>query len=111
VHLVVGKVDNMAEATQIHALGIRDGMRAKCLLTDTALRLKEEQFSRLNTIYRTHDDSFTYRASVVPDGEIGRFDFPPMHGRADIDGDLALESPAIDWLYETGYGLCPQLSL
>ncbi|QJE01510.1 AraC family transcriptional regulator [Massilia forsythiae] len=39
---------------------------------------------------------------VALDGEIGRFDFPPMRvAEVDVDGDLALESRAIDWLYAT----------
>jgi AraC family transcriptional regulator len=39
---------------------------------------------------------------VVPSGEIGRFDFPPMRvAEVAVSGDLALEARAIDWLYQT----------
>lgn len=39
---------------------------------------------------------------VKPAGEVGRFDFPPMRvAEVVISGDIALESRAIDWLYET----------
>jgi AraC family transcriptional regulator len=39
---------------------------------------------------------------VEPEGEIGRFDFPPMRvAEVVLSGDLALEARAIDWLYRT----------
>ncbi len=39
---------------------------------------------------------------VEPDGEIGRFEFPPMRvAEVIVRGDLALEARAIDWLYES----------
>ncbi len=39
---------------------------------------------------------------VVPAGEIGRFDFPPMRvAEVAVSGDIALEARAIDWLYKT----------
>ena len=39
---------------------------------------------------------------VEPEGEIGRFDFPPMRvAEVVLSGDLALEARAINWLYET----------
>lgn len=39
---------------------------------------------------------------VVPAGEIGRFEFPPMRvAEVVIRGDIALEARAIDWLYKT----------
>lgn len=48
---------------------------------------------------------------VQPDGEIGRFDFPPMTvAEVMMRGDLALEARAIDWLYKTwlpGSGYVP----
>jgi AraC family transcriptional regulator len=48
-----------------------------------------------------------YDAALVvddlePEGEIGRFDFPPMLvAEVVLSGDLALEARAIDWLYRT----------
>ena len=39
---------------------------------------------------------------VEPQGEIGRFEFPPMRvAEVVLSGDLALEARAIDWLYRT----------
>jgi AraC family transcriptional regulator len=39
---------------------------------------------------------------VEPEGEFGRFDFPPMRvAEVVLSGDLALEARAIDWLYRT----------
>jgi AraC family transcriptional regulator len=39
---------------------------------------------------------------VDPQGEIGRFDFPPMRvAEVVLSGDIALEARAIDWLYKT----------
>jgi AraC family transcriptional regulator len=39
---------------------------------------------------------------VAPDGEVGRFDFPPMRvAEVIVSGDLAIEERAIDWLYKT----------
>jgi AraC family transcriptional regulator len=39
---------------------------------------------------------------VRADGEVGRFDFPPMRvAEVIISGDIALEARAIDWLYKT----------
>lgn len=39
---------------------------------------------------------------VAPDGEIGRFEFPPMRvAEVVISGDIELEMRAIDWLYKT----------
>jgi AraC family transcriptional regulator len=39
---------------------------------------------------------------IEPTGEIGRFQFPPMRvAEVIVRGDLALETRAIDWLYET----------
>jgi AraC family transcriptional regulator len=39
---------------------------------------------------------------VVPAGEIGRFEFPPMRvAEVVLSGDIALEARAIDWLYKT----------
>ncbi len=38
----------------------------------------------------------------VPDGEVGRFDFPPMTvAEVPIAGDIELEQRAIDWLFDT----------
>lgn len=49
-----------------------------------------------------------YDAAVVvhdgfkPEGEIGRFDFPPMRvAEVVVSGDLALEARALDWIYRT----------
>ena len=49
-----------------------------------------------------------YDAAVVvddafqPEGEVGRFSFPPMRvAEVVVKGDLALEARAIDWLYRT----------
>jgi AraC family transcriptional regulator len=40
--------------------------------------------------------------AVKPEGEVGRFDFPPMRvAEVVISGDIALEARAIDWLYKT----------
>jgi AraC family transcriptional regulator len=39
---------------------------------------------------------------IDPEGEIGRFDFPPMCvAEVVVSGDIALEARAIDWLYKT----------
>jgi AraC family transcriptional regulator len=39
---------------------------------------------------------------VKPEGEIGRFEFPPMRvAEVVLSGDIALEARAIDWLYKT----------
>jgi len=39
---------------------------------------------------------------VVPDGEIGRFDFPAMRvAEVSLKGDVALELRALDWLFGT----------
>ncbi len=39
---------------------------------------------------------------VEPDGEIGRFEFPPMRvAEVVLSGDIELEMRAIDWLYKT----------
>jgi AraC family transcriptional regulator len=39
---------------------------------------------------------------VEPEGEIGRFEFPPMRvAEVILRGDIALEARAIDWLYKT----------
>jgi len=58
-----------------------------------------------------------YDAAVVvdgafkPEGEIGRFDFPPMRVvEVVVRGDLSLEARAIDWIYRTwlpGSGYVP----
>jgi AraC family transcriptional regulator len=49
-----------------------------------------------------------YDAAVVvdgtfkPEGEVGRFDFPPMRvAEVVVKGDLSLEARAIDWIYRT----------
>jgi AraC family transcriptional regulator len=39
---------------------------------------------------------------VNPEGEVGRFEFPPMRvAEVVLSGDIALEARAIDWLYKT----------
>lgn len=39
---------------------------------------------------------------VVPAGEIGRFEFPPMRvAEVIVRGDIELEARAVDWLYKT----------
>lgn len=39
---------------------------------------------------------------IEPEGEVGRFDFPPMRvAEVVLSGDIALEARAIDWLYKT----------
>jgi AraC family transcriptional regulator len=41
-------------------------------------------------------------SAVSAEGEIGRFDFPPMRvAEVVVRGDIALETRAIDWLYTT----------
>ncbi|MEM8998568.1 MAG: GyrI-like domain-containing protein, partial [Acidobacteriota bacterium] len=40
--------------------------------------------------------------AVVPEGEVGRFEFPAMRvAEVPISGDIHLEQRAIDWIYGT----------
>jgi len=49
-----------------------------------------------------YDAAVVVEPTFQPEGEIGRFDFPPMRvAEVVVKGDLSLEARAIDWMYRT----------
>lgn len=91
---VVGACKRLVDWAEQH--GLADGQWLGYQWEDPEIVALED--CRYDVAVVVDESSFSFK----PDGEVGRFEFPPMQvADVAIQGDIQLEQRAIDWLFRT----------